>query len=232
MPMEEHLTSEDWAIMAAAERCPVWRILKSFNLREMEKLLAALRMVFQETVEGNPDRHTVSSLEDFRDWRRRWGQDDDNDQLALQCQWDNLLRHLMGITAAMEVWEPMAAADPGANATTTGDNPMTSEVEEQEMGPNSQHTNGDTSITSTTMHRSEPHDGEHSGGMTSPDQCAGEHAHPAGGTEPEGVSRRTARPLKGRDSTPITLHTEGFLRAIIRSISHHTWRGSLAAMLV
>ena len=120
VPMEEHRTAEDWAIMEAVERCPVWRTLKSVNLREREKLLAALCMVVQEMVEGNPDRQTVGSLDDFRDWGRRWGQDDDRAQLTLQCQWDSLIRHIMGITAAMEVWEPLTTAEPGENATTTG----------------------------------------------------------------------------------------------------------------
>ena len=36
------------------------------NLREREKLLAALCMVFQEMVEGNADRHTVSAPVDSR----------------------------------------------------------------------------------------------------------------------------------------------------------------------
>ena len=48
IPMEEHLTEEDWAIMAAVERCPVWRSLKSLNLWQREKLLAAVCMVPQE----------------------------------------------------------------------------------------------------------------------------------------------------------------------------------------
>ena len=37
IPREEHLTSEDWAIMAAVERCTVWCSLKSLNLRQREK---------------------------------------------------------------------------------------------------------------------------------------------------------------------------------------------------
>ena len=59
IPGKEHLTPEDWAIMAALERCTVWRSLKSLNLRQGEKLLAAICMVFQETVEGNANRSTV-----------------------------------------------------------------------------------------------------------------------------------------------------------------------------
>ena len=47
------------------------------SLREREKLLAALCMIIQELVEGNNDRSPAILLEDFRDWGRRWGQDDD-----------------------------------------------------------------------------------------------------------------------------------------------------------
>ena len=76
--------------MAAVERCPVWRTLKTFNLKEREKLLAAICLVFQETVvEGNSDICTISGVEDFRNWARRWGEGDDHAQLTLQNQWDN-----------------------------------------------------------------------------------------------------------------------------------------------
>ena len=120
VPREEDLTSEDWAIMAAVERCPVWRTLKAFNLKEREKLLAAIRLVFQETVEGNSDICTISGVEDFRNWARRWGEDDDHAQLTLQNQWDNLLRHLMGITASMEVWGPTDMDESGETHAAEG----------------------------------------------------------------------------------------------------------------
>ena len=45
IPREEHLTPEGWAIMAAVERCTVWRALKSFNLRQSKKLLDHLQSV-------------------------------------------------------------------------------------------------------------------------------------------------------------------------------------------
>ena len=64
VPREEHLTAEDWAIMTAVENCVVWRSLKALNLQR-EKLLAAICMTFQETVEGNPQRSTVGCPEDF-----------------------------------------------------------------------------------------------------------------------------------------------------------------------
>ena len=81
-------------------------------------------MTIQELVEGSRERPSNTSLDDFRDWGKRWGQDDDRAQLTLQCQWDNLLRHLMGITAAMEVWDPMTDTEQGdvtiAVETSTG----------------------------------------------------------------------------------------------------------------
>ena len=53
--------------MEAVERWAVWRTLKSFNLREREKLLAALCMTVQELVEGNRERPSTISLDEFRD---------------------------------------------------------------------------------------------------------------------------------------------------------------------
>ena len=120
VPREENLTEEDWAIMRAVERCPVWRTIKSFNLREREELLAAICMILQEAVEGNTEKSTINTVEDFRNWAQRWGEDDDHAQLTLQNQWDNLLRHLMGITAAMEVWGPTNITDPGENSGGNG----------------------------------------------------------------------------------------------------------------
>ena len=67
VPREEHLTVEDWAIKTAVESCVVRRSLKAFNLKQREKLLAAICMTFQETVEGNPQRSTVGCPDDFRD---------------------------------------------------------------------------------------------------------------------------------------------------------------------
>ena len=123
VPLEEHLTEEDWAIMAAVERCPVWRSLKSLNLRQREKLLAAVCMVIQETVEGTADRTTVNCPDDFRNWGRRRGEDDSSAQLVMQNQWDNILRHVMGITAAMEVWDPSTSSSSTTGvAPVTGDN--------------------------------------------------------------------------------------------------------------
>ena len=65
----------------AVKNAQSWRTL----LREREKLLAALCMTVQELVEGNLERPSTTSLDDFRDWGRRWGQDDDRAQIKLQC---------------------------------------------------------------------------------------------------------------------------------------------------
>ena len=77
VPREEHLTAEDWAIMAAVESCVVWRTLKAINMKHREQLLAAICMTLQEMVEGNPQRSTVGCPDDFGDWGRRWGIDDE-----------------------------------------------------------------------------------------------------------------------------------------------------------
>ena len=114
IPREEHLTAEDWAIMEAVEKFIVWRSLKALNLRQREKLLAAICIVFQETVEGNPGRSTVNTPDDFRDWGRRWGTDEDAAQSVMQNQWDNMLHHIMGITEAMEVWNPSVSSSSAA----------------------------------------------------------------------------------------------------------------------
>ena len=122
--------------MEAVEKCPVWRTLKSFNLREREKLLAALCMTVQEFVEEKSERPSTTSLADFRDWGRRWGQDDDRAQLTLQRQWNNLLRHLIGITAAMEVWELLTDTEQGEGSFIVGTSteaPEVPEVETEEM---------------------------------------------------------------------------------------------------
>ena len=80
--------------------------------------------LLQETVEGNANRSTVDVPEDFRDWGRQWGQDEQSAQLVMQNQWDNLLRHVMRITAAMEVWEPSTASSSGEDANAIDQNPV------------------------------------------------------------------------------------------------------------
>ena len=96
--------------MTAVENCIVWKTFKAFNLKQRERLVAAICMTSQETVEGNTHRSTVGCPQDFVDWGRRWGTDEMEAQVVLQNQWDNMLHHLMGITAAMKVWQFDAAA--------------------------------------------------------------------------------------------------------------------------
>ena len=149
IPREEHLTAEDWVIMAAVEKCTVWRSLKALNLRQREKLLAAICMGFQETVEGNTDGTTVNSPDDFRDWGRRWGEDQNAAQMVMQNQWDNLLRHIMGITAAMEVWEPStSSSSAGGDAHEPGENQMNASEVDGNLGESDQpaQCGGDTNL--------------------------------------------------------------------------------------
>ena len=102
--------------MTVVENCIVWRTLKAFNLKQREKLLAAICMTFQETVEGNSHRSTVGCPQDFVDWGRCWETDEMEAQVVLQNQLDNILHHIMGIAAAMEVWKP----DAGASSSSQG----------------------------------------------------------------------------------------------------------------
>ena len=90
VPREEHLTDEDWAIMAAVENCVVWKLLKSLNLRQREKLLAAICLTFKEVVEGTSECSTVGRPQDFVYWGSRWGTDEAQAQLILMNQWDNI----------------------------------------------------------------------------------------------------------------------------------------------
>ena len=82
---EEHLTDED-----AVENCVVWKLLKSLNLRQREKLLAAICLTFKEVVEGTSERSTVGRPQDFVDWGSRWGTDEAQAQLICMNQWDNI----------------------------------------------------------------------------------------------------------------------------------------------
>ena len=146
--------------------------------REREKLLAALCMMVQKMVEGNQERPSLASPDDFRDWGRRWGQDDDSAQLTLQCQWDNLLRHLMGITAAMEVWEPLTNTELGEVATTTEEGMGAPEVGGQEVSGHPQP--GHEGALASTMTRGHgPTEDECFGEATSDHKHPGEHERPA-----------------------------------------------------
>ena len=72
----------------------------------------------QETLEGNSNRSTVGRCQDFLDCGRRWGTD--------KIQWDDILHHLMGITAAMEVWPSQT---PGSSSPLDGEENHTMEEE-------------------------------------------------------------------------------------------------------
>ena len=147
--------------------------------REREKLLAAICMVFQEMVEGNASRSTVNVPEDFRDWGRCWGQDDERAQLVMQNQWDNLLRHIMGITAAMEVWEPSTASSSGEEANATGENSLNLlEVEGQEGEPNRQAQDGGAQFSPTDENLGRVDDGETPAKQDGPTQCSGDKSAP------------------------------------------------------
>ena len=58
---------------------------------------------------------TAACPQDFIDWGRRWGTNETEAQVIMQNQWDNILHHLMGITAAMEVWR---VEDPSSSSSS------------------------------------------------------------------------------------------------------------------
>ena len=68
--------------MTAVENCVVSRSLKSLDLKQREKLLATVRLTFQETVEGNSNRITVGKPDDFLDRGKRWGTNETEAQLT------------------------------------------------------------------------------------------------------------------------------------------------------
>ena len=74
-------------------------------------------MTFQATVEGNSNRSTVGCPQDFVDLGRRWGTDEMDAQVLLVNQCDNILHHVMWITAAMEAWPSQT---PGSSSSLDG----------------------------------------------------------------------------------------------------------------
>ena len=96
-----------------------------------------------------------------------------------QNQWDNLLRHIMGITAAMEVWEPSTASSSGEEANATGENSVNLlKVEGQEEEPNRQAQDGGAQFSPTDENPGRVDDGETPGGQDGPTQRSGDENAP------------------------------------------------------
>ena len=105
-------------------------------------------MTFQEMVEGNSRPSTVARPPDFVDWGRRWGTNETEAQILLQSQWDDILHHLMGKTAATEVWpaqesgtsssshmdENSKEVEPSLNPCPEGENHMCREPNSTQLG--------------------------------------------------------------------------------------------------
>ena len=89
--------------------------------------------------------------QDFVVWGKRWGTNETEAQVILQNQWDNILHHLMGITAATEVWSEHEPS-PLSSSSCVGEN-----VEDEDDVPtqqiNMEETNGTNEGTSTTRQR-------------------------------------------------------------------------------
>ena len=84
-------------------------------------------------MEGNTNRSTVGKPEDFMDWGKRWGTNETEAQLTLQNQWDNILRHVMGITASMEVWSPHAPSASSSSSCAGENFPAEKEAPNQQI---------------------------------------------------------------------------------------------------
>ena len=113
VPREENLTAEDWAVMDAVERCPVWRAHKAFNSHQREKLLAAMCLVIQESVEGNEERTAIHGVEEFRDGGRRWGKTNQRLSYSSSTSGTICCVMLLELQQQWRVWEPSAASSGG-----------------------------------------------------------------------------------------------------------------------
>ena len=97
---EEKLTAKDIAIMLACECDETWQTLRNMRPDARRKLLSAVRILVQEVVEDN------GLTERFRNWEKRWGEDEFDACVLHHDMYGMLERHMMGITAAQHVWQP------------------------------------------------------------------------------------------------------------------------------
>ena len=99
----------------------------------------------------------------------------------MQNQWDNLLRHILGITAAMEVWEPSTASSSGEEANATGESAVnTLEVEGPEGEPNRRAQRGGANVSPADENHVRVEERETPGGQDGPTQCSGDKNDPLG----------------------------------------------------
>ena len=78
----------------------------------------------------------------------------------MQNQWDNLLRHVMGITAAMEVWDPSTSSSSANGATQTPGDNYANDSELDGNGGDDEHPaqcgGARATMQMTTLRRNEP----------------------------------------------------------------------------
>ena len=96
----------------------------------------------------------------------------------MQNQWDDLLRHIMGITAAMEVWEPSTASSSGGGGNGTGENSVNTLEVEGKRGNQNDKLNMVKKMPPSLMRTSAVRKKELLGGQDSPAQCGGDSVAP------------------------------------------------------
>ena len=99
---EEDLLQEDIAIaiMLACDADETWKTLRSLRPEAKQKVLSAICVLVQEVVEDN------GLATRFKDWARRWGDDEPDACQSHRTMYNMLEKHIMGITAAQFVWQP------------------------------------------------------------------------------------------------------------------------------
>ena len=56
----------------------------------------------------------------FRDWARRWGEDEEDACVLHDSMWGNIQRHVMGIIVAQCVWDPEDSSEDPETANREG----------------------------------------------------------------------------------------------------------------
>ena len=82
--------------------------IRSMRPDAKQKLLSTICILVQEVLEDN------GLCERFKNWARRWGEDEPDACQFHRTTYSLLERHMMGITAAQFVWEPEEDTEEGA----------------------------------------------------------------------------------------------------------------------
>ena len=99
--LREELSAEGRAIMEACENDETWQTSKRMRGNGKDKFLTCLCVMIQEVVED------LDCAARFRGWAERWGEDELDACVLHEHAYALFQRHVMGITAAQFVWEPL-----------------------------------------------------------------------------------------------------------------------------